>query len=80
MLPLVEIRERPVFHMAEYCEPASLPVSKVNFTSEAVSGFPSLNATPRRSVTTWLLPTHLAFVASQGMKRSWSGSYRNSVS
>jgi hypothetical protein len=48
----VEIRVRPVFHIVEYCEPASLPVSKVNLTSAAVSGLPSLQLTPRRIVTT----------------------------
>ena len=51
-LPFVVIFVRPVFHMVEYCEPASLPVSKVNFTSAAVNGLPSFHLTPLRTVTT----------------------------
>ncbi len=57
--PRVLIFVRPVFHIAEYCEPASLPVSNVNFTSAAVNGLPSFHFTPLRTVTTWFLPTHL---------------------
>jgi hypothetical protein len=60
--------------MAEYCDPASFPVSNVNLTSPGVSGRPSLHLTPRRRVTTWFVPDHLALVASQGMNRSLSGS------
>src|SRR5262245_12491983 len=72
--PFVVIRCRPVFHMVEYWEPSSLPVSNVNLTSAAVSGLPSLQLTPGRSVTTKVLPTHLPFVASHGMNWSFSGS------
>ena len=72
--PLVVMLCRPVFHIVENCEPSSLPVSNVNFTSAAVSGFPSFQATPLRKVTTKLRPSHLPLVASHGMKRSLSGS------
>ena len=74
MLPLTLIRVRPVFHIVEYCEPSSLPVSNVNFTSAPVNGFPSFHLTPGRIVRTYVLPTHLPFVASHGMYLSASGS------
>ena len=80
VLPLTMMFERPVFHIVESSEPASLPVSNVNFTSSPVKGLPSLHFTPCRSVTTYVLPTHLPSVASHGMYLSLSGSYRNSVS
>ncbi len=80
MLPFTLILERPVFHIVEYCEPSSFPVSNVNFTSAPVNGFPSFHLTPERSVRTYVLPTHLPLVASQGMYLSPSGSYRKSVS
>ena len=58
----------------------SLPVSKEYFTSLLVKGFPSLHFTPRRSVTTYVVPCQRPFVASHGMYRSFNGSYRNIVS
>jgi hypothetical protein len=79
-LPCVEIRCRPVFHIVEYCEPFSLPVSNVNFTSAAENGLPSFHLMPFRSVTTWFLPTQRWLVASHGMYLSLSGSYRKRVS
>ena len=73
-MPLTLILVRPVFHIVEYSEPASLPVSNVNFTSAPVSGLPSFHFTPERSVTTYVRPTHLPLVASHGMYLSASGS------
>ena len=46
VLPLTMMFERPVFHIVENSEPASLPVSNVNFTSAPVSGLPSFHFTP----------------------------------
>src|SRR5262245_582977 len=80
LFPFVVIFVSPVFHIVEYSEPASLPVSNVNFTSAAVNGLPSFHLTPLRTVRTELRPTHLPSVASQGMNLSCSGSYRKSVS
>ena len=51
-LPRVLIRCKPVFHIVPYWAPSFFWVSKVNFTSAAVSGRPSLHLTPLRTVTT----------------------------
>ncbi len=50
--PRVVIRLSPVFHIVPYWAPVFFWVSNVNFTSAAVSGFPSLHLTPLRTVTT----------------------------
>ncbi len=80
VLPLVVMLWSPVFHIVESSEPASFPVSNVNFTSAPVRGLPSFHFTPGRTCRTYDVPTHLPSVASQGMYLSWSGSYRNSGS
>ena len=74
VLPLTTMLVRPVFHIVESSEPASLPVSNVNLTSFPVSAWPSLHFTPLRSWMTYVLPTHFPLVASHGMYLSARGS------
>src|SRR6478736_3934446 len=69
---------RPALSTAGYF----LPRLKVNATSWAVSGLPSLNFTPSRMVkVSFVAPSHLYAVASQGVTsqlsplRTISGSY-----
>ena len=52
VLPLTTMFESPVFHIVEYSEPVSLPVSNENFTSAPVRGLPSLHFTPDRTCMT----------------------------